>query len=88
MTALGLSHLEQVPVRHLSTGQAKRAALARVAGSGAMLWLLDEPTNGLDAESTGLLDAAIAGHRDRGGAVVAASHSQPAGQWARLELGS
>jgi ABC-2 type transport system ATP-binding protein len=37
-----------VPVRLLSSGQAKRATLARVAASGAPLWLLDEPLNGLD----------------------------------------
>ena len=36
-------------MRLLSTGQAKRAALARVRASGAPLWLLDEPLSGLDA---------------------------------------
>ena len=88
MDALGLSGLARLPVRHLSTGQAKRASLARVAGSGASLWLLDEPLNGLDTESLGLVEALVAGHRSRGGAVVAASHSPLAGDWARLELGS
>ncbi|HMJ92632.1 MAG TPA: heme ABC exporter ATP-binding protein CcmA [Allosphingosinicella sp.] len=74
MEALGLSHLASVPVRMLSTGQRKRAALARVACSGAMLWLLDEPANGLDAEGVERLDALIAAHRGRGGALLAASH--------------
>ena len=50
MDALGLATLADVPVRLLSSGQAKRATLARVAASGAPLWLLDEPFNGLDAD--------------------------------------
>jgi heme exporter protein A len=58
----------------LSTGQRKRAVLARVIGSGARLWLLDEPANGLDDEGQGRLEAAIAAHRVAGGAVLAASH--------------
>lgn len=87
MEALGLAELARVPVRHLSAGQAKRAALARVAGSGASLWLLDEPLNGLDSASLGLVEALVANHRARGGAVVAASHSPLPGEWARLELG-
>ncbi len=86
--ALGLAELARVPVRHLSTGEAKRASLARVAGSGVSLWLLDEPLNGLDTASLALVEAMIAGHRARGGAVVAASHSALPGEWARLELGS
>ena len=45
MDALGLAELAEVPVRLLSSGQAKRATLARVAASGAPLWLLDEPLN-------------------------------------------
>src|SRR5687768_8343058 len=40
---LGLAHLADMPVRLLSSGQAKRATLARVAASGAPLWMLDEP---------------------------------------------
>jgi len=88
MDALGLAELARVPVRHLSAGQAKRASLARVAGSGATLWLLDEPLNGLDAASLGLVEQLLASHRSRGGAVLAASHTQLAGDWSRLELGS
>ena len=78
LEAMGLAHLAPVPVRMLSTGQRKRAALARVVASGAPLWLLDEPANGLDADGAGRLAAAIAAHRRGGGAVLAASH-QPLG---------
>jgi heme exporter protein A len=58
----------------LSTGQSKRAALARVIAGGADIWLLDEPGNGLDSDARTRLEAAIAGHRAAGGIVVAATH--------------
>ena len=83
----GLGELTEVPVRLLSAGQAKRATLARVAASGASLWLLDEPLNGLDSDAVDRLDALIARHRASGGAVLAASHAPLGGDWARLELG-
>jgi heme exporter protein A len=78
MGAVRIGHLAQVPVRMLSTGQKKRANLARVIASRADIWLLDEPGNGLDKESLTLLDAAMAVHRVRGGIIMAASH-QPLG---------
>ena len=74
MAAMGLAHLVNVPVRMLSTGQRKRAVLARVVASRADLWLLDEPANGLDAEGLDRLGAAMAAHRAAGGAILAASH--------------
>jgi heme exporter protein A len=88
IAALGLTDLSHVPVRLLSSGQAKRAALARVLGSDARLWLLDEPLNGLDAQSVTRLDKAIVRHRQAGGAVLAASHGPLAGRWTSLDLGA
>lgn len=87
LSKLGLADLEDVPVRLLSTGQAKRAALARVLASGAPLWLLDEPVNGLDDEGVMRLSGLIAEHRASGGAVLAASHVPLVGDWSRLRLG-
>ena len=78
MEAMGLSRLAGVPVRMLSTGQRKRAALARVIAAGAALWLLDEPANGLDAEGEARLAEAMSAHLAAGGAILAASH-QPLG---------
>ena len=86
MRAFVLDDLAHVPVRLLSTGQAKRAQLARVMASGAPLWLLDEPQNGLDRNGLEELGAAIAEHRDQGGAVLAASHTPLSGQWRTMEL--
>ena len=74
MEAMGLMPLSRVPVRMLSAGQRKRAVLARAIASGAPLWLLDEPFNGLDSEGQERLEAAMAEHRAKGGAVLAASH--------------
>jgi heme exporter protein A len=85
---LGLVHLAKVPVRLLSSGQLKRATLARVAASGAPLWLLDEPLNALDSEAASRLATMIDKHVCAGGAVVAASHQPLAGDWRTLELAS
>jgi heme exporter protein A len=72
--ALGLAHLASVPVRLLSTGQRRRAALARVVAGRADIWLLDEPANGLDVQGVTLLEELVAGHRARGGIAVVATH--------------
>ena len=74
MAAVNVAGLGDVPCRHLSSGQRRRAGLARVIASGAPLWLLDEPTAGLDTASCGLLAAAMAAHRAAGGMLVAAVH--------------
>ncbi len=87
MQAMGIDRLAEVPVRLLSTGQAKRARLARVIAAEAPLWLLDEPMNGLDADGGHRLAQAIAGHRQAGGAVLAASHQPLGPNWRQLELG-
>jgi heme exporter protein A len=87
MAALGITHLGEVPVRLLSSGQLKRATLARVAASGARLWLLDEPLNALDSEGADRLAGLIKTHVRSGGAVLAASHVSLPGEWRGLELG-
>lgn len=75
LAAMGLAQLASFPCRHLSAGQKRRLAIARVlARTNAPLWILDEPTNGLDAEARQRLARALTAHRDGGGMVVAASH--------------
>ena len=71
---LGIAHLAEIPARMLSTGQRKRAALARTLVTGAPIWLLDEPANGLDAASAQQLGALVDLHRAAGGIVLTASH--------------
>ncbi len=74
LARLGLAGLLDVPVRYLSTGQTKRAALARLLGQGAPVWLLDEPLNGLDTDAVDLVATLVAEHCRAGGICVIASH--------------
>jgi len=83
----GIAHLAGVPVRLLSSGQLKRATLARVQASRAPLWLLDEPLNALDSDGFERLSVALDKHRAGGGAVLAASHQPLPGDWRRIDLG-
>jgi heme exporter protein A len=78
-------------VRMLSAGQRRRVALAGVLLSGAVLWLLDEPTTNLDAEGQQLVATLIGQHAEKGGIVVAAVHhpmTLSAGRLTSLELES
>jgi heme exporter protein A len=86
LAAFDLATLARVPVRLLSTGQARRARLARVRASGAALWLLDEPLSGLDAAGAACLSCVMAAHRAAGGAILAASHVPLAGDWRQVAL--
>jgi len=74
LAAVGLEGLADLPARMLSAGQKRRLALARLALSHATLWLLDEPTLGLDAAAVERFGAMLAGHRASGGLLVAATH--------------
>ena len=74
LAALGLGHKAATPCRFLSSGQRRRLALARLVAWAAPLWLLDEPTVGLDDEALGLIAGLIARHRAEGGLVVLSTH--------------
>ncbi len=74
LASVGLAPLADLPARLLSAGQRRRLALARLKLRKAPLWLLDEPTLGLDAASVARFGAMLARHRDGGGIVVAATH--------------
>ncbi len=75
LAAFDLTALAGVPAGMLSAGQKRRVALARLLVAPAAIWLLDEPTVGLDTGSLARLGAAIADHRAGGGRVVAATHA-------------
>lgn len=74
---LGLARPADVAARYLSAGQRRRTALARLLLEDRPVWLLDEPYTALDAEGRALVDALIAEHRAKGGAVIAAIHGDP-----------
>ena len=67
LATIGLEELADLPARMLSAGQRRRLALARLALSRAPLWLLDEPTLGLDAASVERFGAMLAAHRAAAG---------------------
>jgi len=77
MTDMDLQSLRDMPVRYLSTGQRKRASIARLLASNAGIWLLDEPYNGLDSASCARLDQAISRHAASGGIILVAAHQHP-----------
>ena len=84
----GLKALADMPSRYLSAGQRRRLALARLLAAPGDLWLLDEPTVGLDSASVERLAAEIEAARARGLAVVLATHLDlPLKDIQRLELG-
>jgi len=74
LAAVGLEDLAHLPARMLSAGQRRRVAIARLLVSGAVLWLLDEPTTALDTASVARLGGLAAAHRAAGGMVIAATH--------------
>ncbi len=71
---VGLGHIGHLPFGYLSTGQKRRAALARLLVSRRPVWLLDEPTAGLDKASEARLSEMMERHLDEGGIIVAATH--------------
>lgn len=74
LASVGLSGYEHEPVRRLSAGQKKRAALARLLLIPAALWLLDEPYANLDREGIALVNRLVERHAHQGGAVLVTSH--------------
>nr|WP_274600806.1 thiol reductant ABC exporter subunit CydD [Ectothiorhodospira shaposhnikovii] len=79
---LGLETVLGERGRGLSGGQAQRVALARAALKQAPLWLLDEPTAGLDPEAEALVLEALERSATAGATVLIASHHPRVLAWA------
>ena len=88
MAAFDLTRLASYPAGLLSAGQKRRLALARLVLVPRALWLLDEPTVGLDTASLARLVTVMDAQLDRGGMIIAATHV-PLGREpdTRLDLG-
>ena len=71
---VGLPTVGHLPYGYLSTGQRRRGAIAGLLVAYRPVWLLDEPSAGLDAASERRLSALIGAHLEDGGIVVAATH--------------
>jgi heme exporter protein A len=62
------------PARTYSRGQLQRIALARSLVHSPRLWLLDEPSTGLDVRAVERLEAAVEAERARGAIVALITH--------------
>jgi heme exporter protein A len=78
LVTFDLAGLAEGPARHLSAGQQRRLALARLLAAPRDLWLLDEPAVGLDGASRARLEQAVTSHRADGGVAVIATHGDVA----------
>ena len=88
---LGLESRQNLPLRYLSEGQRRRAALARIITGAAKLWVLDEVLAALDTAAVGVVKTVIERHLENGGTAVVATHHDlqiSAGSFQRLELAS
>ncbi len=75
LAAFDLTDIADDQARLLSSGQKHRLSLARLATIERTLWLLDEPTVGLDQNSTGKLNDLLKSHMDNGGMAIVATHT-------------
>jgi heme exporter protein A len=71
---IGLRGHEDLPTKHLSQGQKRRVALARLFANDAQLWILDEPFTALDVAAVEQLQQLIRQHVDDGGIAVVTTH--------------
>ncbi len=74
LVQLGLKGRAHLPVRVLSQGQKRRAALARLSASRATLWILDEPLVALDRSAQTQVCALLQSHLASGGMALVTSH--------------
>lgn len=71
---VGLLGREELPCSHLSAGQNRRVALAKLWLTTAPIWVLDEPFTAIDKKGVADLTALIEQHCERGGLVIFTSH--------------
>ncbi|WP_165856660.1 cytochrome c biogenesis heme-transporting ATPase CcmA [Marinobacter sp. JSM 1782161] len=77
LDAVGLFAFSHVPCHHLSAGQQRRVALARLYLSNAPLWILDEAFTAIDRDGVAGLEKLLARRAAAGGAIVLTTHHEP-----------
>lgn len=76
---IGLAGREHLPVKFLSQGQRRRAALARLRlAQPRPLWLLDEPFNALDTHAVADMRKIMENHLTQGGMIALTTHQDVA----------
>jgi heme exporter protein A len=89
LAAFRLEPLSAYPAQYLSAGQKRRLALSRLALIPRLIWLLDEPTVGLDTASQERLQVLLENHLAAGGMAIAATHVPlPVAAQVQLRLGA
>lgn len=85
---VGLSGYEDTPLSHLSAGQKRRVALARLFLEQTPLWVLDEPFTAIDHAGVSALEGWLADHAAAGGMILLTTHHRFADDFPvqRLEL--
>ena len=78
LAEIGLRGHEDLPSKHLSQGQKRRVALARLLANDARMWVLDEPFTALDVAAVQLLQDVIRRHVEDGGMAVITTHQEVA----------
>ena len=74
LETMRLAPLAADPAGYCSAGQKRRLGLARLLVMDRPLWLLDEPTVSLDADSAALFAGVVRAHVEAGGMAAAATH--------------
>ena len=73
----GIHHCFRLNVSQLSRGQQQRLMLSQLSFSSHKLWVLDEPSLGLDGVGIKLLADAVKDHINQQGCVIEAGHLWP-----------
>jgi heme exporter protein A len=74
LSAFNMQSLADVPASLLSEGQRRRLALTRLVLIKRPLWLLDEPSVGLDQSATEQLRSVMQSNLAQGGMIIASTH--------------
>lgn len=71
---MGLRNLIDTQIIHLSAGQARRVALARLLLTSAAIWILDEPVTALDSEGQDCFITLLNQHLSDAGIAIISTH--------------
>lgn len=86
---VNLLGFENTLASHLSAGQHRRIALAKLWNNTAKLWILDEPFTAIDKKGVIALEKMILSHAKNGGAVILTTHQDlhlPTDKYRKLTL--